>query len=160
MHQTIQLKPSYCLILLLMLTTLSSCIKDEVKTDEVLKPYFALFAQEAADRGIIVDYEAERIEGLMQDINESNVLGQCFRNEDKPRKVIVDKDYWAESTEQEKEFLIFHELGHCFLNRNHLDAKKPNSDSCVSIMHSTPQACDFMLSEKNRKEYLDELFGT
>lgn len=142
----------------ILLFCLSSCGEDVVETDAELIPYFELFAEEAAKRGIVVDYEAARIEGLMQEIDRPNVLGQCFRNEDKPRKVIIDIVYWTEATEVEREFLIFHELGHCFLDRDHLDITKTNSNECVSIMHSTPQACSFMLTDENREEYLDELF--
>ena len=57
----------------------------------------------------------------------------------------------------EKEFIIYHELGHCFLDRDHLD--EANADgSCVSIMHSNPGVCFFELKSENREDYLDELF--
>ena len=137
----------------------SSCIEDTVETDDELIPYFDLFAAEGAKRGITVDYEEARIEGLFQDIGGGNTLGQCFRNTDKPRKVIIDIDFWADATEPEREFLIFHELGHCFLDRDHLDDTIPNSNVCVSIMHATPQSCSFSLTDDNREEYLDELFN-
>lgn len=135
----------------------NSCAKDTLETDEELQPYFQLFADEAAKRGITVDYEAARIEGLMQNITQSNVLGQCFRNEEKPRKVIVDQNYWDAASELDRQFLIFHELGHCFLDREH-DDRSDGQGVCISIMHSTPQACDFMLDEQNKEVYLDELF--
>jgi len=131
---------------------------DEVETDPELIPYFDLFASEAAERGITVDYEASRVEGEIQDINDPAVLGQCFRNQDRPRKVIIDETYWAGATELEREFLIFHELGHCFLDRDH-DDRFDEDGVCISIMHSTPQACKGELSEENKEAYLDELFG-
>ncbi|NNF21777.1 MAG: hypothetical protein HKN67_07535 [Saprospiraceae bacterium] len=130
---------------------------DSLETDPELEPYFQMFADEGLLRGIIVDYEAARIEGLLQDIPDSNVQGQCFRNEERPRKVIVDVAYWDNASEAEKEFIIFHELGHCFLDRGHLDTSNPDG-TCVSIMHSNPNVCDFNLTDKNRKEYLNELF--
>jgi hypothetical protein len=130
---------------------------DDVVTDAELEPYFQIFADEALKRNILVDYNAERIEGLLQDIPDANVQGQCFRNEEKPKKVIIDVDYWANANEAEKEFIIFHELGHCFLNRDHLDSRN-NDGTCVSIMHSNPGACFFELTEDNRKDYLNELF--
>ena len=145
------------LALLLVPMFFTSC-EDIVETDEELLPFFDMFAEEGAERGFLVDYEAARIEGEIQNISTANVLGQCFRNEDKPRKVIVDRDYWEEANEMEKQFLIFHELGHCFLDRNHLDQTFQGTNICISIMHSTPQACDFELTEENREEYLDELF--
>jgi len=138
------------------LTIFSAC-EDTVETDTELIPYFDLFAAEAAKRGITVDYVAERIEGSIRQIDDESVLGQCFRNEEKPKKVVVDTEYWADASESEKEFLIFHELGHCFLNRDH-DDSFDGDGTCLSIMHSTPQACTFELTEENKEAYLDELF--
>ena len=137
-----------------------SCNKasnDIVETDAILVPFFEIFADEAQKRGITVDYEASRIEGLIQDITDPNVQGQCFHNEKKPKKVIIDINYWNNADFSEKEFIIFHELGHCFLDRDHLDASV--NGACVSIMHSSPDACPFSLTDDNREAYLDELFG-
>lgn len=148
---------SYSLLTIILSLSLTGCKKDIIETDQALLPYFDLFALEAEKRGITVDYELERIEGLLQDIRDESVLGQCFRNAEKPKKVIIDQEYWDEADEFSKQFLIFHELGHCFLNREH-DDRSDASNVCISIMHSTPQACDFELTEENKKEYLDELF--
>lgn len=145
------------LVLLPLIFILSCGEEDVVQTDVELQPYFDIFKSEAEARGFTVDYEAERIEGLIQDIPDASIQGQCFRNESKPRKVIIDLNYWNNATKADKEFIIFHELGHCFLNRDHLDESNPDN-TCVSIMHSNPGVCNFNLNEDNREEYLDELF--
>jgi len=135
-----------------------SCSKDDaIETDAELLPYFEIFAEEAALRGISVDYVAARIEGLIQDIPNETVQGQCFYNENIPNKVIVDIDYWNNATKSEREFIIFHELGHCFLEREHLNTANPDG-SCVSIMHANPGVCRFDLNSDTRDAYLDELF--
>jgi len=145
-------------LLLFGLAFFSGCSdEDVVETDAELVPYFELFAEEAAKRGFFVDYEAERIEGLIQDIPDAAIQGQCFFNERIPRKVIIDVDYWNNATKLEKEFIIYHELGHCFLDRNHLDEAMPDG-TCVSIMHSSPGVCFFEMNSNNRDFYLDELF--
>ena len=139
-------------------TLIYSCSKDDVvETDAELVPYFELFANEAAKRGFVVDYSAERIEGLLQDIPNTTVQGQCFHNENIPNKVVIDIDYWNNASKLDKEFIIYHELGHCFLNRDHLDDANVDG-SCISIMHSNPGACFFDLKSDNRDLYLDELF--
>ena len=151
---------SQCLFLCLtMMVLIVSCSEEDVlETDADLLPFFQIFADEAEERGITVDYEAARIEGLIQDISNPVVQGQCFYNEEKPRKVIIDEVYWNNATFLEKEFIIFHELGHCFLDRSHLD--DPDSQgNCVSIMHSNPGVCNFFLTQNNREDYLDELFS-
>ena len=155
---TMNIKLSYVLLLFSAIMVFNSCAKEDlVETDEDLIPYFELFAEEAALRGFVVNYEAERIEGLLQDIPDVSIQGQCFHNEKKPKKVIIDIDYWDRASKFEKEFIIFHELGHCFLNRDHLDDANVDG-SCVSIMHSNPGVCNFNLNSENREEYLDELF--
>lgn len=146
-------------ILGLIFMTIGCSKEDVLETDAELIPYFDMFAEEAALRGITVDYEAANIEGLMQQVAQPNVLGQCFRNEEKPRKVIVDIGYWNNATELDKQFLIFHELGHCFLDRSHDDSVDTDTKRCTSIMHSTPQACPFVFNDNTRADYLDELFG-
>ena len=135
-----------------------SCATDNVETDPELTPFFEIFAAEAESRGIQVDFLAERIEGLIQDISDPSIQGQCFFNEKKPKKVIIDFNYWNNASFAEKEFIIFHELGHCFLDRDHLDSSNAQN-MCVSIMHSSPQACNFELTSTNRQAYLDELFS-
>ena len=147
----------YILLLFAAVVVFGCNSADDLETDPELEPYFDLFAEEALKYGISVDYEARRIEGLIQDIPNASIQGQCFRNEERPNKVVIDVNYWNNATEAEKEFIIFHELGHCFLEREHLDTR--NSDgTCVSIMHSSPSVCSFNLTDQNRKDYLNELF--
>ncbi len=137
--------------------SISCSSEDIVETDAELQPFFDLFAKEAEARGFTVDYEAERIEGLLQDIPNGAIQGQCFRNEEKPLKVIIDVNFWNNADQFGKEFIIFHELGHCFLGRDHLDTSRPDG-LCTSIMHSNPGACNFNLNETTREGYFDELF--
>jgi hypothetical protein len=160
MKSGITLRLLFVLSLTFVVIAISCSEEDILETDAELIPYFEIFAEEAAIRGIVVDYEAERIEGLIQDIEESQVLGQCFRNVERPRKVVIDRETWEEANEAKRQFLIFHELGHCFLERGHLDARDEDNN-CVSIMHSTTQLCpDFELTDENREFFLDELFDT
>jgi len=143
---------------LILMLTFSSCT-DIVETDDELQPYFDLFAAEALERGITVNYLEERIEGLIQNVTETSVLGQCFRNVDRPKKGIVDRDYWEDASELEREFLIFHELGHCFLNLEHDDRVDPDSGMCVSIMKSTIDICELAFNDDTKEAYFDELFS-
>ena len=149
-----------CLLLsIAAMTLMVSCAEEDIlETDPELIPYFDIFAEEAAQRGIQVDFVAERIEGLIQDIPTRGVLGQYFSNVERPRKVIFDRPSWETASVAKRQFLIFHELGHCFLNRGHLDSRDGNNQ-CLSIMHSEVALCpDFELTEENREFFLDELF--
>jgi len=156
-YSSVMSKGLFILLMLICACIIACESEDILETDAELIPYFQIFADEGEKRGFTVDYEAARIEGLIQDISSPTVQGQCFYNEEKPRKVIIDVNYWNNADFSEKEFIIFHELGHCFLDRGHLDGSNGNG-VCLSIMHSSPQACNFRLTDANREAYLDELF--
>ena len=147
----------------LLITTLLGCQKDEPVMNELyvnpeLQPYFDLFVEEAAARGISVDLVEEEIEGYIQNIADRDVIGQCAYNANAPSKVTIDSPYWNRSDDFEKEFVVFHELGHCILTRDHLDESN-GEGHCLSIMHSGLGDCEFTYNSANRDTYLDELFS-
>ena len=155
----ISLIPRAYFLVTLSILLLASCNElDILETDPELVPYFDIFEEEAEKRGIQVDFVAANIEGLLQDIGSQSVLGQCFRNERRPKKVVIDREFWEGANEQDRQFLIFHELGHCFLDLEHDDSIDPQTGVCVSIMHSTLAVCEFVFDADTRESYLDELF--
>lgn len=138
---------------------ISACEKqEEIFVSPDLQEYFDRFAIEAGQRGITFDYEASRIEGYINDVVERGVSGKCVFNSELPDQVYIDLAFWNAASDLEKEFVVFHELGHCFLQREHLDSTKPDG-SCLSMMHSGLGGCDNAYSRSNRTAYLDELFS-
>ena len=129
---------------------------EDLFIDETLAPYFERFVAEGTSRGHAIDLVAKRIEGFLIDIEEANVAGQCSYSESSTRKVNIDRSYWNSATDLEKEFLIFHELGHCYLERAHSDIQE--NRNCTSIMHSGTSGCRFNYNAGSRDIYLDELF--
>ena len=135
-----------------------SCTKsDERVVDAELAPYFELFALEGEKRNVKVDYDALHVEGMVRTIEGRTVVGQCSHSEDAPNLVIVDPILWRRASEAQREQIIFHELGHCFLQRSHKDDQDANG-ICRSIMHSSTEVCSINY-EQNRDFYLDELFA-
>jgi len=124
--------------------------------DEALAPYFERFIAEGTSRGEEIDLVAKRIEGFLIDIEEENVAGQCSYSPSSTRKVNIDRAYWNSATDLEKELVIFHELGHCYLERSHSDAQE--NRNCTSIMHSGTSGCRLRYTATSREDYLDELF--
>lgn len=131
-------------------------IVEELNIDAELQPYFDRFVEEGTLRGLAIDLTAKRIEGFLLEIEEQDVAGQCSYSSSSTRKVNIDIDYWNRATELEKEFVVFHELGHCYLERSHSDAQQ--NRSCTSIMHSGTSGCRFRYNATTRSTYLDELF--
>lgn len=143
---------------------MSSCAKEnsdnlvveELTIDAELLPYFERFVAEGAERGITINLVEKRIEGFLIDIEETDVAGQCSYSATSTRKVNIDINYWNRATDLEKEFVVFHELGHCYLERTHSDTQE--NRICTSIMHSGTSGCRFRYNAISRSEYLDELF--
>ncbi|MEM9548245.1 MAG: hypothetical protein AAGA77_19845 [Bacteroidota bacterium] len=150
------------LFVLLAACLVSSCAHkvDGVRLDEELEPFWILFEEEAAERGIVFDNGVEQIEGYLQNIVDNGVIGACRRNdgEGRNRSVFIDKPYWVTATQLEKEYVVFHELGHCFLLLDHDDTENDNGE-CVSIMASGLGNCRDNYNELTREELLDELFS-
>ena len=147
-------------VFLTIMMVAGSCADEEEPEfliDAPLQEYFDRFKVEAELRGIPIDFEAMMISGDIRLIGTPNVIGQCGHTEKEPNVVIVDKFYWDGADDLEREFLIFHELGHCALDRGHLD----DSDSqghCLSIMTSGTGLCEINYTEATRTTLLDELF--
>ena len=138
---------------------LAGCDKKGATTlvDPLLHSYFDQFVFEAALRGIELDLERHQVEGRIDDLEEG-VRGQCQHLSNDSERVVIDRTYWGQSSSMEREFIVFHELGHCILNRSHLDTKSQQG-ACTSIMHSSSFSCRNTYNTNTRKELLDELFS-
>jgi len=127
--------------------------------DLELEEYFTQFEIEAAIRNISIDLRDLGISGRMQNITTAGVIAQCImKNEANTKEVRVDPESWQLLGQLRKEFLVFHELGHCALKREHLDEQDSNGN-CISIMHSNADVCMNNYSTETRKMLLDELFS-
>jgi len=156
-------------VMMLMLVLVSACKTDdgpevpEQRTfpgvDERLWTYFERFEINAAERGITVDLVAAGITGVIESIDEDNVAGTCNFNRNVPNHVMVDEQFFNQVGDLFREFIIFHELGHCFLFRDHLE-EEDQLGRCVSIMRSGTGECRDNYSSNTRQPYLDELFDT
>lgn len=125
--------------------------------DEALWPYFQRFEKEAALRNIDADLNDAYITGLISDISTSHVLGQCSYSSNNPHQVTIDKPFWNQASDLAKEFVVFHELGHCYLGRLH-DESKDSKGYCLSIMRSGTGDCRDSYSATTRAALINELF--
>ncbi|MCB0632332.1 MAG: hypothetical protein R2824_19250 [Saprospiraceae bacterium] len=145
------------------LLLLAGCQKEEGVTvdnytiQEELVPYFDRFQEEGAARGVTVDFVAAQLSAVLDDIAEPNVSGQCYYNGGDPNRLVIDRAFWSQASDIKREFVIFHELGHCYLGRSHLDTANPDG-TCVSMMHSGLSGCRNAYNSWTRSAYLDELF--
>ena len=125
--------------------------------DPELRIYFQRFEDEASARGLSIDLTATGISGTITEIEDRHVLGQCSYPRAQPNRVTVDETFWTRGSDLFREFVVFHELGHCFLFRPHLEQQLSNG-ACVSIMRSGNGTCLANTSSRTRNFYIDELF--
>lgn len=158
------IKPYIRFGFLMTLLLFAACEKEEdLQVDNLyiapeLQPYFDLFEEEAAARGLNYNLENANLEGYLLRITEDDVVGQCAYNSDRPNRVTIDLTFWRRASSYNKEMVVFHELGHCVLGLGHND--DANADgTCVSIMHSGLGDCELNYNASNRETYLDELFS-
>jgi hypothetical protein len=139
--------------------------------DKDLEVYMKSFIDEAQKRGIEV--KAENLILKFGSTSEE-ICGQCSRvPKDGQRTIIINNDLicWKTAVVQNREALVFHELGHCILDRNHRDENLPNGTP-ASIMNSNFQIsglyepCIYAISgdticnkTSRRAYYIDELFN-
>ena len=126
--------------------------------DQRLWPYFERFEEEASLRELSINLANLRIEGRIEAINEEHIAGTCQFRGNQPRLVTVDAGFWNRAGDLFKEFIVFHELGHCVLERDHDESESP-SGVCLSIMRSGTTDCIDRYAYETRSYYLNELFS-
>lgn len=122
-----------------------------------LWPYFTRFEDEGLARGLDIDLTAANVTGVIEELDEEHVAGQCTYNSHDPNHLIIDATFWENAPDMAKEFVVFHELGHCNLGRLHREGMNSNG-TCVSIMRSGLENCKDNYHTETRPVYLDELF--
>lgn len=125
--------------------------------NEELWPYFARFEEEALQRGEFVDLREARITGEIEEIEEDRVAGSCRYSSHFPNHVTIDLEFWEAASDLAREFVVFHELGHCELGRAHRESAREDG-TCVSLMRSGIDGCRDNYRPSTRRTYLDELF--
>lgn len=83
-----------------------------------------------------------------------DVIGLC-EQVGRIRTVTIDRSFWKRSGYEDQKGLIFHELGHCILDRDHEDGVFTTSQRNKSLMSS--YTFDNWMSDEDY--YLEELFS-
>lgn len=111
------------------------------------------FIRAGASQGLPIDMSDFNV--IMAERLPSNVVGLCVPYE---HIVLVSAQYWSVADKIHREALVWHELGHCMLNRMHVSDMKDGH--AVSLMYPSINSVD---DEKfytaHRNEYIKELFS-
>jgi len=126
--------------------------------DQRLWEYYKQFEEEGKKRGLNINLRTTQISGEIDAIHDNNVIGTCEYGRFYNNHITIDDSFWSRSSILGKEFVVFHELGHCFLNRGHKE-DSTSEGLCVSLMRSGNGGCTDAYNSRNRAYYLDELFS-
>jgi len=159
-------KSSYCFVLICTSLFIFTSCKDskEYRVDSSFADYLQRFETEGASRGRTFDLQTTGL--IIEFANlKDNTAG--LTHYEKPIRIEIDKTYWDDISKSAgadlmKEDLIFHELGHGLLKRDHLNTSLENGD-WKSIMCGGDKvdnrSWNINYRGMRRKYYLDELFN-
>lgn len=163
------------LLTLLLLTLTLSCQPSKTAEPEPVQysvpaevePYVKLFREEAGKRSNPVS-TANLIITFGTVLNE-DICGQCLLEAGKTPRIVLNGDSfcWQKANKEEREGLVFHELGHCLLKLGHrtdtfpMGAFKslmnPDNVSVYAPCHY-PIGGDECDKRPRREYYINELF--
>ncbi len=115
-------------------------------TNQSLVPYVNRFKERYLAHGGSLVASIDDIPVNFGDTNEK--VGVCLIYSNDQREVLVNLDWWNGQSSRRRELLIFHELGHCALGREHQDNKVEKSNFSSSIMNSV------LMSERDYRMFL------
>lgn len=119
---------------------------------------FSAFDDAAKARGLSITVSPNDYSVFVDTSVDDDIVGLCSHNPEKPNQIVIGQKLWESSSEIQKEFLFFHQLGHCQLELTHNDEQDSNGN-CMSIMRSRNNGCIDNYNEDTRDDYLDELFS-
>jgi hypothetical protein len=123
--------------------------------EDGLKPYVEYFEDAAKAYGVKLNMNNLFVD-FVDKYPVSTWVGLCESGKGVSRYITIRRDYFKRASAEIKYALVIHELGHCVLDRDHVEGYLP--DKCPkSIMH--PSDGLFGCFFKNQDYYFRELFG-
>lgn len=111
------------LILIYSLSLLAgACAKQKLNIDPAFEPQFEAFQSDMRDIGIEATIDDLSIQfGEPENIPICGIgaVACCQTDGDTTPQITVKKQYWDNYNSTERELLIFHEMGHCVVGREH-----------------------------------------
>jgi hypothetical protein len=143
---------------LMLFLALTSCSKEHTKKVSI-DPAFQSYVNDFINDGASVGYHVEIDDLTIQFTGNltAETLGECIYTE--TRAIVIDAQDWANETDEYKRVVLYHELGHCVLNREHVFTGTILQTNCsaTSIMYPDMQSTTNMYSE-NWSWYVQEMF--
>ena len=125
----------------LLLNSIAACgqVKEKHNADVYVEPEFQYYVE-------LFEAEQETTVEIEMKFNtiEYPAVGRCYyafyiegpkKGERINLNIEIDPIYWNEASDTEKEVLLFHEMGHCVLNKEHNETVLTDFNMPKSIMY-------------------------
>ena len=132
--------------------------KKEVIIPNDFVKYVDRFIEEGAKRGHEIDFTDTGLLIEFRDAVDQESGGVCYLGQ---YHIQIEKFYWDDFNDIQKEGLIFHELGHCELGRLHRNDTLPNGEWASRMRGGDiAENASYVLnySGTRREHYINELF--
>ncbi len=145
--------------MLTLLFMLSGCATVEPGRYSVaidFEPYVMSFKYEAHKHGrpYHIKYLDVRF-GATDEIRD--VVGTCTIGGSTPQ-IVINEEYWMSATNATREILMYHELGHCVLYRQHSNATSVVNGEIIPASVMNDFVIDDWYYDRYREYYMGELF--
>ena len=123
--------------------------------DPAIASYASRFVTEAWQRGRNTDLSKLFMD--FRTLSDQRRAGECVRVSGRGIIIRMNSTWWPlHLNDQERENVVFHELGHCVLNREHSSGIDVELGIPASVMYPSPLPPG--VYTRFRKYYVDELF--
>lgn len=119
-------------------------------SDKLLTPYFVSFLEKTDCFKTPPVYKSL---SMVIKWDGMDVAGLCYMFEDGSAKIVIDGPTWISINDINKERLMYHELGHCYLGLDHVDQLNEPALMTPSIREAA-----FMDYVDNYSEIMRDLF--
>lgn len=134
---------------------INSRLSQLMYVDSAFEKHVLQFVTEAGNRKVsVINVRAlTMMFGKTNTSDDPGTVGTCSMINNLP-VVIIDRPFWDVATQAERELLVFHELGHCILLRDHCEVRADNGPASIMVA----ELIDGVYYQQNRKKLVDELF--
>lgn len=108
---------------------------------------------------LLPDRLLKQIEIKLGEMGISTDNGYCLLSDDANPRIILNTVKWNVFNEWEREALVFHELGHCLLHRDHVESMVSRDEKMIPKSLMFPYLLSWETYLLNRDYYLEELFS-
>lgn len=139
---------------------LSACARPHVKVVRIDPAFQSLVNSFEAD-GSTVNFHVQINDLIVQFTDQltSETLGECVQGDDATPTINIDAQDWYNETPEYQKIILYHELGHCVLDRVHVFTGTILKGNCSATSIMYPYIEDFTnMYAENWQWYVQELF--